>query len=47
MSVSYTPVASLVMAFPICIIMHMRRETHGFLLVPDLRILSVIVHKVL
>lgn len=40
-------VGSLVMAFAICIIIHMRRETLGFLWAPDLRILSVIVHKVL
>lgn len=40
-------VGSLVMAFAICTIMQMRRETRGFLLAPDLRILSVIVHKVL
>lgn len=40
-------VGSLVMTFPIAIIIHMRRETKGFMLSPDLRMLSVIVHKVL
>lgn len=40
-------VGSLVMAFAVCIIIHMRREILGFLLAPYLRILSVIVHKVL